>query len=168
MAYARVYKELKPVNSLNTILEAEQYFNFRFKMVQSDNGLEFGNYFSDRLEKRGIEVRHTRLGRPNDNAHIEKFNRTIQEECTGNYYLENESLKKMDDKVLSYIDYYNYHRIHLGLSYRTPSEMLQRLRRLYVHNIPKQQKTPLPRPLKSFTPELPSGGMQSTKKLSRY
>ena len=126
MAYARVYKDLKPIHSLNTILEAEQYFNFKFKMVQSDNGLEFSNYFSDRLEKRGINIRHTRLGRPNDNAHIERFNRTIQEECTGNYYLENEPLKKMDDKVLSYIDYYNYRRIHLSISYRTPAGMLQR------------------------------------------
>lgn len=126
MAYARVYKELKPVNSLNTILEARQYFGFQFKMVQSDNGLEFGKYFSDRLETKGIKVRHTRLGRPNDNAHIERFNRTIQEECTGNYYLENESLKSLDNKILSYIDHYNYNRIHLSLSYRTPSQMLHR------------------------------------------
>ena len=126
MAYARVYKELRPINSLNIIIEAEQYFGFRFRMVQSDNGLEFSKYFSDRLEKRGIKIRHTRLGRPNDNAHIERFNRTLQEECTGNYYLESESLKAMDDKILSYIDFYNYHRIHLGISYRTPSQMLQR------------------------------------------
>ena len=127
MAYARVYRELKPINALNTILEAEQYFKFSFKTVQSDNGLEFSKYFSDRLEKRGIKIRHTRLGRPNDNAHIERFNRTIQEECTGNYYLESESLKKMDDKILSYIDFYNYRRIHLSISYRTPAEMLHRL-----------------------------------------
>ena len=55
------------------------------------------------------------------------FNRTIQEECTGNYYLESEPLKTMDDKILSYIDYYNYHRVHLSISYRTPAEMLHRL-----------------------------------------
>ena len=127
MAYARVYKELKPINSLNTILEAEQYFGFKFKMVQSDNGLEFARYFETRLESKGIKIRHTRLGRPNDNAHIERFNRTLQEECTGNYYLESESLKQMDDKILSYIDFYNYRRIHLSISYRTPAEMLHRL-----------------------------------------
>lgn len=126
MAYARVYKELKPINSLNTILEAEEYFGFKFKMVQSDNGLEFARYFETRLESKGIKIRHTRLGRPNDNAHIERFNRTIQEECTGNYYLESEPLKQMDDKILSYIDFYNYHRIHLSISYRTPAEMLHR------------------------------------------
>ena len=127
MAYARVYKKLKPVYSLNTILEAEQYFGFKFKMVQSDNGLEFSEYFASRLRTRGIQLRHTRLGRPNDNAHIERFNRTIQEECTGNYYLESESLRELDDKILSYIDFYNYHRVHLGIEYRTPSQMLHRL-----------------------------------------
>ncbi|MDO4889107.1 MAG: DDE-type integrase/transposase/recombinase [Candidatus Saccharibacteria bacterium] len=104
MAYARVYKELKSSNSLNTILEVEEYFGFKFKTVQSDNGLEFAGYFETRLESKGIKIRHTRLGRPNDNAHIERFNRTIQEECTGNYYLESGSLKEMDDKVLSYVE----------------------------------------------------------------
>ena len=127
LAYARVYKDLKPIYSLNTILEAEQYFGFNFKMVQSDNGLEFARYFEARLETKGIKIRHTRLGRPNDNAHIERFNRTIQEECTGNYYLETEPLKLMDNKILSYIDFYNHKRIHLGIGYRTPAEMLHRL-----------------------------------------
>ena len=127
MAYARVYNYLKPGHSTDTIREAEQYFGFKFKTVQSDNGLEFSRYFETRLESKGIRIRHTRLGRPNDNAHIERFNRTLQEECTGNYYLESEPLKKMDDNILSYIDFYNYHRVHLSLSYRTPAEMLHRL-----------------------------------------
>lgn len=39
-----------------------------------------------------IAIRHTRLGRPNDNAHIERFNRTIQEECTGSYFIRSVSL----------------------------------------------------------------------------
>ena len=126
MAYARVYEDLKPGHSIDTITEAEQYFGFKFKTVQSDNGLEFARYFETRLEAKGVKIRHTRLGRPNDNAHIERFNRTIQEECTGPYYLESEPLKKLDNKILNYIDFYNYKRIHLGLGYRTPAEMLHR------------------------------------------
>ena len=126
MAYARVYEDLKPGHSIDAITEAEQYFGFNFKMVQSDNGLEFARYFETKLEAKGIQIRHTRLGRPNDNAHIERFNRTIQEECTGPYYLESEPLKKLDNKILNYIDFYNYQRIHLGLEYRTPAEMLHR------------------------------------------
>ena len=126
MAYARVYGDLKPGHSIDAITEAEQYFGFKFKTVQSDNGLEFSRYFETKLEAKGIQIRHTRLGRPNDNAHIERFNRTIQEECTGPYYLESESLKKLDNKILGYIDFYNYKRIHLGIGYRTPAGMLHR------------------------------------------
>ena len=127
MAYARVYEDLKPGHSIDAITEAEQYFGFKFKIVQSDNGLEFARYFETKLETKGIQIRHTRLGRPNDNAHIERFNRTIQEECTGPYYLESEPLKKLDNKILGYIDFYNYKRIHLGIGYRTPAGMLHRL-----------------------------------------
>ena len=125
MAYARVYEDLKPGHSIDAITEAEQYFGFKFKTVQSDNGLEFARYFETKLEAKGIKIRHTRLGRPNDNAHIERFNRTIQEECTGNYYLESEPLKKLDNKILNYIDFYNYKRIHLGIGLKTPYEVLQ-------------------------------------------
>jgi len=52
-------------------------------------------HYETRLESKRIKIRHTRLGKPNDNAHIERFNRTIQEECTVNYYLETEFLKIM-------------------------------------------------------------------------
>ncbi len=46
------------------------------------------SYFEDRLTSQGISIRHTRLGRPNDNAHIERFNRTFgKEECTGKYFV---------------------------------------------------------------------------------
>ena len=133
MAYAKVYWDLKPGHSIDAITEAEQYFGFKFKTVQSDNGLEFSRYFEMKLENRGIKIRHTGLGRPNDNAHIERFNRTIQEECTGPYYLESESLKKLDNKILGYIDFYNYKRIHLSLEYRTPAGMLHRFWMLYAY-----------------------------------
>ena len=47
-------------------------------MLQSDHGPEFGKWFVERIKK---SHRYTRIGKPNDNAHNERFNRTIQEEC---------------------------------------------------------------------------------------
>lgn len=79
MACARTYKDLKLIHSVDTIAEAKQYFGFNFNVIKSDNGLEFSRYFETRLESKGIKIRHTRLGRLNDSAHIERFNRTIQE-----------------------------------------------------------------------------------------
>lgn len=126
MSYARSYDKLKPGLSVKTILEAEAYMGIKFKVVQSDNGAEFSSYFEDKLISHGINVRHTRLGRPNDNAHIERFNRTLQEECTSSYFVRSVSLAMLNSRIDKYLDYYNYERIHLGISYRTPSEMLQR------------------------------------------
>ena len=38
------------------------------------------------------------------------------------FYLEAESLRSMDDKILSYIDFCNYKLMYSGVRYRTPSE----------------------------------------------
>ncbi len=57
---------------------AQREANFKFKMLQSDHGPEFGRWFVTQVKK---SHRYTRIGKPNDNAHIERFNRTIQEEC---------------------------------------------------------------------------------------
>ena len=126
MAYAKVYDELRPGLSVQTILEAQAKLGFKFKTVQADNGPEFGKHFAKRLQAKGVVIRHTRLHRPNDNAHIERFNRTSQEECTSSYYLESESLDALNMRISNYLDYYNNNRIHLGLRFMTPSQMLQR------------------------------------------
>ena len=126
MAYAKVYDELRPGLSVQTILEAQAKLGFKFKTVQADNGPEFGKHFAERLQAKGVVIHHTRLHRPNDNAHIERFNRTIQEECTGSYFLATETIEALNMRISNYLDYYNNNRIHLGLRFMTPSQMLQR------------------------------------------
>ena len=126
MAYAKVHTVIRPGLAAKTILEAKSYFGFKFSMVQSDNGLEFSSYFEQRLHSDGINTRHSRLHRPNDNAHIERFNRTIQEECTGNYWRRSVPLPHLQTSITNYLDYYNNERVHLGIQLRTPAEMLQR------------------------------------------
>ena len=126
MAYAKVHTVIRPGLAAKTVLKAESLFGFKFNVVQADNGAEFSRHFEQALVKAGIAVRHSRLGRPNDNAHIERFNRTIQEECTGRYHLGGKSITKLQGKIYEYLDFYNTKRVHLGIQLRTPIEMLQR------------------------------------------
>ena len=126
MAYVRVFPRILPGLATRTVLEARQYFGFSFSMVQSDNGPEFGRYFEQELKRAGIQVRHSRLGRPNDNAHIERFNRTLQEECIGHHWRRSVSLQRQQEKIDSYIRFYNEERVHLGIQLRAPKDMLQR------------------------------------------
>lgn len=126
--YSRwAYSEYHPVLSqdiaADVIRRGEIYAGFHFQTVQADNGPEFGRHFEQRLKEWDMVVRHSRVRRPNDNAHIERFNRTIQEECVGS---ANPFSEELYGKVLTYLAYYNGERLHLGIQCQTPDEMLQR------------------------------------------
>ncbi len=108
------------------VLEAQSKWSFPITMVQADNGPEYSRYFEQTLERAGIRTRHSRLHRPNDNAHIERFNRTIQTECIGYYWRRSVPLQRQQATLTTYLDYYNQKRVHLGIQMRTPAEMLQR------------------------------------------
>lgn len=125
MAYAKISPNLSEKGAAETIFEAQEYMQFSFKMVQSDNGAEFQKHFQGRLNSKGIKTRHSRVRHPNDDAHIERFNRTLRKECIGQYN-PNKNIKFIDSKLNRFIRYYNYDRIHLGIGLKTPYEVLQR------------------------------------------
>jgi transposase InsO family protein len=112
------------------VLEAQRSWGFPVCMVQTDNGPEYGRYFEQTLRAHGITTRHTRLHRPNDNAHVERFNRTIQSECIGYYWRKSVPLSRQRDTLSLYLDYYNTKRVHLGIQIQmqmqVPTAMLQR------------------------------------------
>ena len=126
MAYATVSSRILPGQAARAVLAAQAAWGFPIAMVQSDNGPEYSRYFEQRLRGAGIQTRHSRLHRPNDNAHIERFNRTIQEECIGSHWRRSVPLRLQQEKITRYLDYYNTERVHLGIQLRTPMQMLQR------------------------------------------
>jgi transposase InsO family protein len=126
MAYAEIRTRILPGYAAQTVLRAQAYWGFKILMIQADNGSEFSRYFEQRMKRNDTAVRHSRLGRPNDNAHIERFNRTIQEECLGSRISSSVATATLQRKIDSYIEFYNTNRIHLGIQLRTPAQMLQR------------------------------------------
>jgi transposase InsO family protein len=96
---------------------------FEIELVQSDNGPEFSIGFTHTLKRWGLPHRHSRVRRSNDQAHVERFNRTIQEECLD--YVPR-SVSKLRKAILEYLPYYNGERIHMGIGYQTPEEVMQR------------------------------------------
>ncbi len=118
-AYAKAYSRMSSKTSLRFVKEAEQQSPFKFSMIQSDHGPEFSNWFVQRIQK---YHRFTRLGKPNDNAHIERFNRTLQEECLDKVPT---NVRKINCALKKYLPYYNTKRIHLTLA-TTPEEVVLR------------------------------------------
>lgn len=125
MTYVILVPKLSPKQAARAVLEAQKQWGFPIAMVQADNGPEYGRYFEQQMKRANIPTRHSRLHRPNDNAHIERFNRTIQTECIGYYWQKSVPLSRQQDMLTAYLEYYNTKRVHLGLQLRTPMQMLQ-------------------------------------------
>ena len=120
-AYAEYTTRFSQKNSREFIKRAQRVAGFNFKVIQTDNGPEFGRWLTDELKYLGITLRHSRVRKPNDNAHIERFNRTIQEECEKIWIETN-----LQARLNTYLNYYNNERKHLGINLKTPAQVVQR------------------------------------------
>lgn len=129
MAYVKIHEGMSQKESLMAVLGAKKQFNFPIKTIQTDNGPEFGKWFQDQIMAQGMRYRHTRVRRPNDNAHVERFNRTLREECLGNYLPERESVCSSQARVNRWLDYYNHDRLHLGLQLMSPHAFVAKVLR---------------------------------------
>ena len=118
-SYAVWSKKANTHASIRFLDCVRKYFPFEVKCVQTDNGPEFGKFFTDAVVRNGITHRHIHPRSPNENGHLERFNRTLQEEIPRHglcIYIKND--------VLKFLSYYNTKRLHMGINYKTPSEML--------------------------------------------
>lgn len=119
-AHAKCFKSLNAETALVFLRESVSISPFPFSMIQTDHGQEFGMWFVRRAKR---NHRFTRIGKPNDNAHIERFNRTLQEECLDK--VERDA-SKINRALSKYLSYYNNQRIHLGINAMIPMEMVPR------------------------------------------
>lgn len=122
-AYAEVVSKIGAEASARFVRRAQKAAPFRFEMVQTDHGSEFSIRFTHRLQEYGMRHRHSRVRQKDDQAHIERFNRTIQEECFDRTEHSISSFKRV---LPEYLRWYNGERSHMGINYQTPLEVLRR------------------------------------------
>ncbi len=87
-------------------------YSFNFLNVLTDNGSEFKKHFSEELKQQHLVHYHTYPRTPKMNAHLERFNRTIQEEFIdyNNHLLLNPD--EFNRKLIDYLIFYNTERVH--------------------------------------------------------
>jgi putative transposase len=117
-AYARAYARMNGATSVEFVKAAQKKAVFYFEMLQSDHGPEFGRWFVSRIRR---DHRYTRIGKPNDNAHVERFNRTLQEECLDKFPNDVEAI---NGALGEYLRYYNHKRLHMGISLKVPAQLI--------------------------------------------
>lgn len=129
IAHVKVFDNLNSSNARIALEEFERVYSIDIKNVQTDNGLEYHKYFDQYLLERGISHFWNHPRTPKQNAFIERFNRTIEDELIDINLL---ALKQKDcvlfnQRLADYLHYYNYIRPHWGLQLHTPISVLENL-----------------------------------------
>lgn len=121
-AHAEPAERINTHRSMRFVREAQDASPFRFTTLQSDHGPEFSKWFTKHMTAQGTEHRHSRVRTPTDNGHLERFNRTIQQECLRRIP---RNLRSWQKEVPEYLRYYNEERPHMGLNMKTPLEVVR-------------------------------------------
>jgi len=104
----RVFEQLKSQHGLPQVL-------------RTDNGPEFlGQTFTAWAKEAGMAIQYIQPGKPNQNAYIERFNRTYREELLNQYLFM--SLDDVREATYWWRLEYNEERPHDALGDRTPIE----------------------------------------------
>jgi putative transposase len=110
------------IRSLNQIIE----WRGQPQSIRCDNGPEL---ISGKLmawaAQRGIEIAHIQPGNPQQNAYVERYNRTVRHEWLGQYLFAN--LAEMQDYATRWLWTYNHERPNMGLGGITPKQKLATL-----------------------------------------
>jgi transposase InsO family protein len=117
-AYARVFTKASTRTASLFIKQAQVAAPFLFRCIQTDNGSEFSTRFTSCIQ---IRHRHTRVRKCNDNAHIERFNRTLREECLDALPV---NLKVINQHLPVYLKHYVEERHHFGINLQKPAQLL--------------------------------------------
>ncbi len=90
-------------------------------IFHSDRGIEYGAYrYRAILTQHGIRPSMNRPLYCQDNAHMESFFHTMKTEwIRGRTFA---TFAELETALTAYIRFYNHHRLHSGIDYRTPEE----------------------------------------------
>ncbi|KQX16432.1 integrase [Ensifer sp. Root423] len=108
------------IRSLNQIIE----WRGKPMAIRVDNGPE---YVSGKLmewaEKQGIALSHIQPGKPQQNAYVERYNRTVRHEWLDQHIIE--SIEEAQEFATQWLWTYNNERPNMGIGGITPAQKLK-------------------------------------------
>jgi len=129
IAYARCYKNQSSYSATDFLIRLNYLLDDQIVNIQTDNGSEFSKYFERACTKLGISHYFSRARTPQDNAVIERFNRTLQEEwlSDGNF---TDNIDEMNRRLTVWLEFYNFKRRHWSLDNMSPINYLVKYRKV--------------------------------------
>ena len=108
------------IRSLNRIIE----WRGKPGSIRVDNGAEYiSGTLMEWAEKLQITIQHIQPGQPQQNAYIERYNRTVRHEWLDQYIIE--SIEEAQDHATQWLWTYNNDRPNMGIGGITPAQKLK-------------------------------------------
>lgn len=123
---------LRPVQAIRSLNQIIEWRGKPFS-IRMDNGPE---YVSGKLmewaKKQGITLSHIQPGKPQQNAYIERYNRTVRHEWLDQYIIE--SIEEAQEFATKWLWTYNNERPNMGIGRITPAQKLKMAEKILLLN----------------------------------
>lgn len=126
------YTSCNSTNAVDFLNKVIDYFPFKIRAINTDNGPEYLLNFHKRCEQLGIPHYFNTPHTPTMNSRAERLIQTVEYEYFNYQYDLLPNLKEINLRCEIFNDKYNNKRFHHSLDYKTPSE--------YVTNYQTSQK----------------------------
>lgn len=124
LAYARLYTTHHSKHAKDFLLRLEYLTANGIANIHHDNGSEFARDFTAACVELNLPQWYSRVRTPKDNAVLERFNRTIQEDFVDLWDVDPENVDHFNQKLTDWLTEYNDIRPHETLDYLTPLEYI--------------------------------------------
>jgi len=114
-AFAYTYKSGSSVCTRDFLYKLKWVAPFKISRIQTDNGHEFLKHFDEECRQQGLVHYFNYPRHPQSNGHLERFNRTIQEQFAYHY---TDYLDEPDDFnhfLMEYLVWYNTEKPHRSI-----------------------------------------------------
>jgi transposase InsO family protein len=135
--FARVYERCTATNAIDFLRYIVKTAPFPVFAVRTDQGSEVSKQFSQECEKHQIKHIRNRVKTPRHNGKVERFHRTVQEECLWYKWHWQLTQEEARYRLKLFLGFYNEQRHHqgLGMNGMTP---LRKLIGWIVNNLDSQ------------------------------
>lgn len=101
---------------------------FPITAIRTDRGSEYGPAFTKECQRLGIRHIRNRPKTPQHNGKVERFHRTVQEECLWYRWHWQMTMEQASYRLAQFLAFYNQRRPHqgLGMNGRSPIQQLRR------------------------------------------
>lgn len=124
--FAKIYDRCTAANAIDFLKHIIDTAPFPIFAIRTDQGSEVSKQFTKECVKQQIKHIRNRVKTPRHNGKVERFHRTIQEECLWYKWHWRLTKTEAEYRLKLFLGFYNDHRYHqgIGMNGMTPKQKL--------------------------------------------